>query len=94
MSRLTIPYSRCSCREEAYGIVKREIPRILSKWKLAADLDLRDAEHQIHAKGKGFTMDIDFEEKQAVAELSLSFPLSALKKTILPPLEREFSKHL
>ena len=94
MSRLTIPYSQCSSRQEAYGVVRQKIPRLLSKWKITADLDLRESDHQIRANGKGFTMDIIFEEKQAVAEISLSFPLSALKNTILPPLEREFSKYL
>ena len=80
--------------DEAYSIVKQKIPQILSHWKITADITYQEESHKMHASGKGFTMDLTFEEKQVIAEMTLSLLLSPLKGTILPSLEKEFTKHL
>ena len=92
--RFIIPYSHCSTQEEAYNIVQQKIPELLSQWKIVADVSYQSGSPQVSAKGKGFSMDITFENNQAVADVSLSFPLSTLKNTILSPLKKEFTKYL
>ena len=94
MEKLVIPYTLCGDSGEAYRTVKEGVREVLSQWNIHADITCRDQTQKIHAKGKGFSMDIAFGEKEALAEITLSFPLSALKKTILPPLERELKKYL
>ena len=94
MDKMTIPYSQCTSSEEAYQTIKQKVHKVLSLWKVSADITHQDQSRNIHAKGKGFTMHIAFEEREAVTELTLSFPLSTLKKAILPPLEKELKKYL
>ena len=94
MDRITIPYGKSKTAEEAYSIVREKVPEVLSKWKITADITWEDSSRQVSAKGKGFAMDMKFEEGQVLAEVTLSFPLSVMKKTILPALKGEFEKYL
>ena len=94
MERLITPYCQCQTPEEAYSVVKEKVPKALSKWNIKADIDWDDSSRQVTAKGKGFKMEMNFEEGQLVTEMDFSFPLSMLKKTIIPSLEGELKKYL
>ena len=94
MSRLTIPYTKSQSAQEAYSIVREKVPKTLAKWKITADINWDESSERVSAKGKGFAMEMTFEERQVLAEITLSFPLSMLKKTILPALKEEFKKYL
>ena len=94
MDKLVIPYSQCTHAEEAYLLVKKNIRGALSQWNINAEITYQDQSLHIDAKGTGFNMNITFQEKEAIAEVNLSFPLSALKQRIIPPLEKELKKYL
>ena len=94
MAKLNISYTQCADSEEAYRRVVENLSRVLAEWNIKADITCRDESRNIQAVGKGFSMDIHFGDKEAVADLTLSFPLSALKQTIVTPLERELKKYL
>lgn len=85
-----VPYKKASSKEEAYETVKSAItPETIEKFKVNANLDYRDAEKKISAKGKGFDLDIDFLDDGVELELSLSFMLKPFKTKILEGLEKQ-----
>lgn len=90
---LTIPYNNASSKEEAYSAVKKAVTKeAIEKFKVKADLDYRDAKHQIVAKGSGFELNIDFLDDKAQIKLTLSLVLRPLKKKILGSIEKQVTR--
>lgn len=85
-----IGYQKTKSKEEAYQAVKTAItPETIERFKVSADLDYKDAEKKITAKGKGFDLKIDFMEDGVVMDLSLSFMLKSFKSKIIEGLEKQ-----
>lgn len=86
----TIQYDKTSNKEEAYEAVKKAItPETIAKFKVSADLNYKDADKKILAKGKGFELKIDFMDDQLSIDLSLSFMLKPFKTKIIEGLEKQ-----
>ncbi|MBJ00672.1 MAG: hypothetical protein CME67_05520 [Halobacteriovoraceae bacterium] len=86
----TIQYDKTANKDEAYEAVKKAItPETIAKFKVSADLDYRDGDKKILAKGKGFELKIDFMEDQLGIDLSLSFMLKPFKPKIIEGLEKQ-----
>jgi len=90
---LKIDYMNVTNKEEAYQAVKGAVtPELLAKWKVKADINYDDANHEVHAKGTGFGLTVNFDEKHCEVKLDLSFLLKPLKAKILEGLEKQFTR--
>ena len=92
---LKVPYNNITTADEAYGKAKELItPEYIAKWKVKADVSLNDATKCITAKGKGFTLELAFQDTQAEVKCDLSLMLRAFKGTILEAVESKLKKHI
>ncbi len=86
-------YNKVEDKAAAYQAVKEFItPETLEKWKVKADVNYDDGNQEIHAKGKGFELNINFLDTEAQAELKLSMLLRPLKGKIEENLEKQLKR--
>lgn len=86
-------YNKVGDKTAAYQAVKEFItPETLEKWKVKANVDYNDGKQEIHAKGKGFELNINFLDTEAQAELKLSMLLRPLKGKIEENLEKQLKR--
>ena len=88
---LRIEYKNSTNKDEAYNAVKAAVtPELLAKWQVKAEINYND--YNVHAKGKGFELNVDFEDQACVIRLDLSFLLKPLKSKILEGIEKQFTR--
>lgn len=88
---LTLKYNNVTTKEEAYQAVKNAItPELLAKWQVKVDLEY--GSDNIEAKGKGFTLRVDFKEEACEIILDVSILLKPLKNKILEGVEKQFKR--
>ena len=81
---------------EAYEGAKGHITAdyLKSQFKIDASVDYFDDESKIEAKGKGFTVSLQFHADEAHVASEFGFLLKAFKGTVLGKIESELKKHL
>lgn len=88
---LKLNYSNVTNKDEAYNAVKNAItPELLAKWKVKVDLEYNS--DNIVAKGKGFTLAVEFRDDHCAIKLDVSFMLKPLRGTILEGVEKQFRR--
>jgi len=88
---LKLNYANVTNKEEAYNAVKSAItPEQIAKWQVKAELIYK--ENNIEAKGKGFSLSVDFNDDHCVIKLDLSFLLKPLKGKILEGVKKQFQR--
>ena len=91
---MNISYNKLKSNEEAFLKVKETItPEYISQFKVRPNLNYIEFS-VISAQGKGFKLDLVFEQDSVTIDLSLSFFLKALRGKIINKLERELKKVL
>jgi hypothetical protein len=88
---LKIPYA-ANNKQAAYNSAKTLIPDVIQKFGVKADVNCKDADTCITAKGTGFTAEITFKETEATVKLDLGFLLKPLKGKILETIEKQIKK--
>ena len=89
---LEVPYNNLSSKEEVYEKIKKEVPPMLEKFQVKADLEYLNDE--IKASGKGFDLSLKTLDDRCAIDMKLSFLLKPLKGKILDSLERNLKKHI
>jgi hypothetical protein len=92
MSALKISYQNVTDKAQAYELAKTQVPQALAKFGVSADVQHRDQDFSLTAKGKGFDVSLKFLETEALLELELGFLLKPLRGKILEVLERQIKK--
>jgi hypothetical protein len=88
---IKVNYDKLNNKTEAYKAVKQAItPELLSKFQVKAEIT--HEEDLIKAKGKGFDLDLIFEEDHCGANLKLSFLLKPLKGKVLEGIEKQIKR--
>ena len=92
---LKVPYNKVTTRQEAYQEARSVItPEYIAKWKVKADISYDDASTSIKAKGKGFSLDLEFTDHEARVSCDLSLMLRPFKKTVIETIEGKLKKHI
>lgn len=90
---MEIEYVKTSSADEAYEKVKLQVnEEMLAKFKVKAKVEHDDSAKKIHAKGKGFGLELNFKADRVESDLSLSLLLKPLKGKINSELEKELKK--
>ena len=90
---INVKYSKVQDKQAAYVAVKDFItPDMIAKWKVTADVNYDDNKQIVHAKGKGFELNISFLDTEAQATLKLSFILKPLKGKITESIEKQLKR--
>jgi len=88
---LKLNYSNVTNKEEAYNAVKLAVtPELLAKWQVKVELEYNT--DNISAKGKGFTLNVDFKDDHCAIKLDVSFLLKPLKGKILEGVAKQFQR--
>jgi len=88
-------YSNLKSKQDAYNKVCSVITKdYISQFKIKSVITYDESNFTIKAKGKGFTLEIDFNDIECLVNLELSFLLRALKTKILNKVESELVKIL
>lgn len=88
-------YSSIKSKKDAYQKVCSVITEeYISQFKIKSEITYDESNFAIKAKGKGFTLEIDFNDVECIVNLELSFLLKALKTKILNKVETELVKVL
>ena len=86
-----LEYVNLKSKEEAYQAVKEAVtPEMLARFQVKASLEYKD--DLISAKGKGFKLDMGFDETGIWYKLDLSFLLKPLKGKILTGIEKQLNR--
>lgn len=88
---IVVDYNKVSNKDEAYNAVKEAVtPELLAKFQVKADINYHN--DKISAKGKGFKLDIFFNEETCSAKIDLSFLLKPLKGKVLEGIEKQLNR--
>ena len=86
-----VDYNKTTNKEEAYEVVKEAVtPDLLARFQVKASLDYKD--DLITAKGKGFKLDMGFDDQGCWYKLDLSFLLKPLKSKIITGIEKQLQR--
>lgn len=92
---LRIPYTNIKNADEAFKVVKSKItPSYLEQFKVDAKIQYDDASKCVSASGKGFDLEIRFEETECVLDLTLAFLLKPFKDKILGKIGDQLKKNI
>jgi hypothetical protein len=86
-----LEYCKLASKADAYEAVKLAVtPEMLARFQVKATLEYQ--EDLISAKGKGFKLDMGFDETGIWYKLDLSFLLKPLKGKILAGIEKQLNR--
>lgn len=92
---LKVNYKNVANKDEAYEEALQQItPEYIAKWKIKADISYDKPKGEIKAKGKGFTLCLNFHDDHCEVNLDLSFLLKPVRGTVLEAVENKLEKHL
>lgn len=92
---LSVNYNKATSKGEAYELAKAQItPEYVEKFNVKADIAYDETSHSMKATGKGFTLDLQFEDDRCDVSLKLSLVLRPLKKKILATIEKKLEKNV
>lgn len=88
---LTVDYKETDNKNDAYIAVKKAVtPELLAKFKVTAKIEYMD--DLIVAKGKGFKLEMEFDDNSCFVKLDLSFLLKPLKSKVLEGIEKQLKR--
>lgn len=88
---LSIPYSNTTNKEDAFSKAKEAItPEMLAKFQVKAEITYDD--YSVKAKGKGFELELAFNDEAVGVSLNLSLMLRAFKGKVLEGLEKQIKR--
>lgn len=86
-----VDYHNLDNKEDAYLAVKEAVtPEMLAKFQVKASLEYK--KDLIVAKGKGFQLDMGFDDNGCWYKIDLSFLLKPLKGKIIAGIEKQLIK--
>ena len=92
MADLSFEYKKSENLEEAFKNVKCYVtPENIKKFKVNADISYELDNKKMVATGRGFTLNLHFDDSKVDLELKLSFLLKPLRKTILKQMQKEIA---
>lgn len=92
---LSVNYNKATSKSEAYDLAKAQItPEYVDKFNVKADISYDESAHKMKATGKGFTLELHFEEDRCDVSIKLSLILKPLKKTILGKIESKLERNI
>lgn len=90
---LKVQYNVAKSSSEAFDLARAQItPEYVAKFNVKCDIDYSSDKTKISAKGKGFTLTLDFAATDCAVSLELSFLLKPLKGKILETIEHKIKK--
>lgn len=86
-------YKKAKDSKDAYKIVKKNLTKkYLAQFKIDIDLKYDARNNLISAKGKGFNLEIFFDEKHVSYNMKLALMFRPFKKKILDALKGQFKQ--
>ena len=88
---MKVDFSKTKNKEQAYAAVKEAItPELIEKFKVKAKLDYTD--DKITASGKGFKLNMIFNDSCCEVKTDLSLIMRPLKGKILEQIEKQLKR--
>jgi hypothetical protein len=92
---LKVEYRQCENKANAYNLLTESITEsYLEKLKIKATVEYDEENYSIHAHGKGFNLDLIFEDEHVEVELTLGVMFKVFKKKIQTQIKSELENHL
>jgi len=92
---IQVPYKHSKDKLDAYNRAKNIITSdYFSQWDVEVEIDCADEHPRIIAQGKGFRLQINFEETSCEAYVELAFMLKPFKGKIEKVINKELSTKL
>ena len=90
---MKIDYIKASSKDEAYELATAQITdEYIAKFNVKADVTYKKETGEIEAKGKGFTLTLNFNDSSVNVDLKLSFLLKPLKGKVMGTIENKIKK--
>lgn len=90
---MKVNYEQVVNQEDAYNAAKKAItPELIDRFKVKADISYDDTNKIVKAKGKGFDLNIQFNQSDCDINLDLSFLLKPLKSKVLETIEKQVKR--
>lgn len=90
---LKVNYQVAKNKLEAFDLARAQItPEYVAKFNVPCDIEYKPDSGLISAKGKGFTLNLQFDDSSCQVSLDLSFLLKPLKGKILETIENKIKK--
>lgn len=91
----TINYNQAKDKGDAFARAKAKItPEYVEKFQVRADINYDEAAGKMTAKGKGFTLTLDFGDSAVGVNLDVSLLLRPLKGKIVDKIKRELERNV
>ena len=86
-------YKQVADKDEAFEKIKQVItPAYLAQFKVQTDIQYDKKSYCMTGKGKGFTLNLSFQDDHLDVDLELAFLLKAFKPKILASIEEQVDK--
>ncbi len=90
-----VKYNQAKDKDDAFARAKAKItPEYVEKFQVKADINYDEAASKMTAKGKGFTLTLDFSEASVGVNLDVSLLLRPLKGKIVDKIKRELERNV
>ena len=91
----TVNYNQAKDKEDAFARAKARItPEYVAKFQVRAEIDYNENNGIMTAKGKGFTLTLDFGPSSVGVKLDVSLLLRPLKGKIVDKIKRELERNV
>lgn len=91
----TVNYTQAKDKADAFARAKAKItPEYVAKFQVKADIDYNEAAGVMTAKGKGFTLTLNFGQSSVDVGLDVSLLLRAFKGKIVDKIKRELERNV
>lgn len=91
----SVNYVQSKDKSDAFGRAKAKItPDYVAKFQVKADIDYNEAAGIMTAKGKGFTLTLNFGDSAVAVNLDVSLLLRPLKGKIVDKIKRELERNV
>jgi hypothetical protein len=90
-----VSYKQCSTAADAYEKACAHItPEYIEKFQVKAEVTYDKPALGMQAKGKGFTLNLSFNDSGCEVSLDVSFLLKPIKGKVLDRIERELAANI
>lgn len=91
----TVNYNQAKDKDDAFARAKARItPEYVAKFQVKADIDYDESAGKMTAKGKGFTLTLNFDDSSVGVNLDVSLLLRPLKGKIVDKIKRELERNV
>ncbi|MBT7610960.1 MAG: hypothetical protein HN576_14455 [Bacteriovoracaceae bacterium] len=90
---MKINYEKAKTQTEAFDLAINQITdEYIAKFNVKADVSYNKDEGTIKAKGKGFTLILNFDDNSVTIDLKLSFLLKPLRGKLMGTIENKIRR--